>query len=182
MTAVMPAGHPYPLLARLTVEKYLAGDGPPDSLPAEVSPDMAIWSIRRACFVTIKTSEGDLRGCIGTIVPVQPDLGREIMVNAVSAATRDPRFSPMSGLELPRAGFSVDVLGQPELVRDLGELDPSVWGVIVTRDGRRGLLLPDLEGVDTVEAQLSIAARKAGLRGYDGAEIQRFSVTRYPER
>ena len=182
MTAVMPAGHPYPLLARLTVEKYLAGADIPEDLPAEVSPDTALWSIRQACFVTIKTLEGDLRGCIGTIMPVQTDVGREIMANAVSAATRDPRFPPMRGLELDRVVFSVDVLSQPEPVQDLGELDPSVWGVIVIRDGRRGLLLPDLEGVDTVEKQLAIAARKAGLRGWDGAEIQRFSVTRHPER
>lgn len=182
MTAIMPAGHPYPLLARLTVEKYLADDGLPDDLPVRVSPDKAIWDIRRACFVTIKTLSGDLRGCIGTITPVQPDLGREIMANAVSAATRDPRFPPMRGLELTRVVFSVDVLGQPELVKNLNELNPSVWGVIVTRDGRRGLLLPDLEGVDTVEKQLTIAAQKAGLRGYAGAEIQRFSVTRHPER
>lgn len=182
MTGVMPAGHPYPLLARLTVEKFLAGDEVPDNLPFEVSPEADLWNIHRACFVTIKTSGGDLRGCIGTIQPVQPDLGLEIMANAVSAATRDPRFSPMKAAELPRTLFSVDVLGPPEAVGDLSELDPSVWGVIVSRDGRRGLLLPDLEGVDTVEKQLTIAAQKAGLSGYDGAKIQRFSVVRHPER
>lgn len=182
MIEVKPAGHPYPLLARLTVERFLADVGISDDLPSEVSPDASLWSIRRACFVTIKTLGGDLRGCIGTILPVQPDVGREIMANAVSAATRDPRFPPLSEVELPRVVFSVDVLSQPEPVRDLNELDPSVWGVIVTSDGRRGLLLPDLEGVDTVEKQLTIAAQKAGLRGYGGAEIQRFSVTRHPER
>jgi len=182
MTDKKPAGHPYPRLARLTVEKFLAGDDITDDLPVEVSADKYFWNIRRACFVTIKTLSGDLRGCIGTIWPVQPDLGREIMANAVSAATRDPRFEPMHSPDLARVVFSVDVLGQPEPVTDLGELDPSVWGVIVTRDGRRGLLLPDLEGVDTVEKQLAIAAQKAGLRGYEGAEIQRFNVTRHPER
>lgn len=167
----------YPKLARQTVENFLAGEKLSD-YPSSGE----LGSLRRACFVTIKTESGALRGCIGTIWPAQPNLGQEIMANAISAATRDPRFSPLTLAELPGVIFSVDVLSPPEPVSGLEQLDPAHWGVIVTRDGRRGLLLPDLEGVDTVEKQLTIAAGKAGLRGYEGAEIQRFSVTRFKEK
>ena len=173
--------HPYPRLARLALETHLSGAEADDSLMAEVADDKDLWGDRRGCFVSIKTKYGELRGCIGTIDPVRENLGREIMANAVSAGTRDPRFHPMSRPELAGVTFSVDVLSPPEPVHSLDDLDPSVYGVIVEKGGRRGLLLPDLEGVDTVIQQVSIAARKAGLNDLDGVSLKRFTVTRYPE-
>ncbi len=173
--------HPYPRLARLTLEQYLSGQEIDETLPRRVSDDEDCWSPLSACFVSIKTRDGDLRGCIGTIFPSQPNLGLEIMANAVSAATGDPRFPPMSRPELAGARISVDVLDPPEPVTGRHQLDPRKWGVIVEKDGRRGLLLPDLEGVDTVDKQLAIAAGKAGLRSLDGVRIQRFRVRRFPE-
>lgn len=172
--------HPYPRLARLTVERLLAGKALPAS-GAEVDADPGLWEGERACFVSIKTLRGDLRGCIGTILPVHPTLDREIVSNAVAASTRDPRFRPMVAAELAGVTFSVDVLTVPEPVADRSTLDPAVWGVIVSKDGLRGVLLPDLEGVDTVEQQLDIAARKAGIWNLNGAEIERFRVNRYRE-
>ena len=103
------------------------------------------------------------------------------MTNAVSASTRDPRFPPMSVRELGNVTISVDVLGTPEEVREGMELDPKVWGVIVSKDGRRGLLLPDLPGVNSVEQQIAIAAQKAGIRDLEGARFERFTVSRYYE-
>ncbi|MDR3038817.1 MAG: AmmeMemoRadiSam system protein A, partial [Candidatus Adiutrix sp.] len=141
-----------------------------------------IWLPHRACFVSLKTVTGALRGCIGTIYPAQADLGREIMANAVSAATRDPRFPPLTPGEQAGVVFSVDVLSEPEPVADWGDLDPARWGVIVRQGGRRGLLLPALDGVNTVEQQITIAARKAGISDLKNIELQRFSVERHPEK
>jgi len=168
------------VLARLTAERHLAGGLPPAG--AEVDPDASLWNMRRACFVSIKNADGSLRGCIGTITPVQPSLDREIMENAVSASTRDPRFPAMTAAELPSAVFSVDVLGEPERIEDRSMLDAKRWGVIVSKGMRRGVLLPDLDGVDTVDYQLEIACRKAGMSDMNGITIERFSVERYPER
>jgi len=173
--------HPYVKLVRITVERLLSGEAPPVS-GADVDGNHELWNKERACFVSIKTLAGALRGCIGTILPTQRGLDLEIMANAVAASTRDPRFPPMTSPELKEVTFSVDVLGLPESVSDLGELDPSVWGVIVTQNFRRGVLLPDLEGVDTVEEQLDIAARKAGISKIDSTvTIERFCVDRYKE-
>ena len=173
--------HPYVRLARVTVERLLSGEAPPAS-GAVVDGDVELWNKERACFVSIKTLRGALRGCIGTILPTQSGLDREIIANAEAASMRDPRFPPMTSPELKEVTFSVDVLNLPEPVSDRGELDPSVWGVIVTQGFRRGVLLPDLEGVDTVEKQLSIAAQKAGIGGLNsGVTIERFRVDRYKE-
>ena len=173
--------HPYVKLARVTVEQLLNGKTLPAS-GAAVESDSDMWNKERACFVSIKTQAGALRGCIGTILPAQSSLDMEIIANAVAASTRDPRFPPMTPPELEGVTFSVDVLGLPEPVLDRGELDPSVWGVIVTQGFRRGVLLPDLEGVDTVEEQLGIAAQKAGIWKIDsGVTIERFRVDRYKE-
>ena len=173
--------HPYPALARLTVERHLAGERRPLS-GAEIDPDESLWNLKRGCFVTIKMVSGALRGCIGTIVPFQPSIDREIIENAVSASTGDPRFPAMTGTELASVRFSVDVLGPPEPISDRSMLDVKRWGVIVSKGMSRGVLLPDLEGIDTVEAQLEIACRKAGIFDMNGAAIERFSVERYPER
>lgn len=172
--------HPYVRLARLAAARCLSGN---NKLPAgvEVDPDESIWNMRRACFVSIKTLRGDLRGCIGTILPAQPSLDCEIAENAVSASTRDPRFPPMRSEELDGVRFSVDVLTLPEPVDDISELDPKTWGVVVSQGYARGVLLPDLEGVETVEDQLAIASGKAGIRNFRGAQIERFRVERYCE-
>lgn len=173
--------HPYPALARQTLREYLSKKQVDPALPIEIRSDPALWDLRAGCFVSIKTSSGALRGCIGTILPTRPTLGQEIMYNAISAGTQDPRFPSLSLEELEQVIFSVDVLSPPEPVSGPHELDPAQWGVIVEKDGRRGLLLPALEGVDTVEIQLDIAARKAGLPNAEGATLKRFSVTRYLE-
>jgi AmmeMemoRadiSam system protein A len=173
--------HPYAALARLTVTRYLAGEALPSN-GTEISGDGALWSPRRACFVSIKTLDGGLRGCVGTIAPVRPSLDAEIIENAISASTRDPRFPSMRSAELPGVTFSVDVLSEPERVVDRSALDARRWGVIVSKGMRRGVLLPDLEGVDTVDEQLEIACRKAGIHDAAGITIERFSVERCPER
>ena len=177
----MSGVHPYVKLARVTVERLLNGDLAPVS-GAEVENDAGLWNMERACFVSIKTLTGSLRGCIGTIVPTRRSLDLEIIDNAAAASTRDPRFPPMTPPELKETVFSVDVLSPPEPVSDRGELDPSVWGVIVRQGSRRGVLLPDLEGIDTVEEQLAIAARKAGIvNPGSGLTIERFRVDRHKE-
>jgi AmmeMemoRadiSam system protein A len=137
---------------------------------------------RAACFVSIKTSEGDLRGCIGTIEPEKNTLTEEIILNAMSAASRDPRFPPVSAEELPNLKYSVDVLSQPELVR-LEDLDPNTYGVIVedADGGRRGLLLPKLKGIDTAANQVEIASRKAGIEPGTKVNLWRFRADRYRE-
>lgn len=173
--------HPYPALARLAVEKYFADEAFGEDLWLKAWPEPELWVPRRGCFVTIKNTDFSLRGCIGTIDPTQPNLGWEIATNAISSASRDPRFEPMSRDELALVKFSVDVLQPPEPVESLEELDPSQWGVIVTKGFQRGLLLPDLEGVDTAIQQVSIAARKAGLQNLEGVSLERFMVNRYPE-
>ncbi|MDR1471136.1 MAG: AmmeMemoRadiSam system protein A [Synergistaceae bacterium] len=174
------APHPYTALARATVERYLSREPVPGS-GLEIDPRKDLWRDARACFVSIKTLSGDLRGCIGTILPVRPSLDAEIIENAISSSTRDPRFPPMRLGEVRGVTFSVDVLSRPEEVRDRASLDPAKWGVIVSKGMRRGVLLPDLDGIDTVGDQLEIAARKAGISSLDGVRIERFSVDRYAE-
>ena len=179
-----PEDPPCVRLARETVTRLLEGRPLPGS-GTEAAPS-ELWSgllmERRACFVSIKARSGALRGCIGTLAPSQRSLDREIITNAVSAATRDPRFPPMTCEELPGVLFSVDVLSDPEPVTDLADLDPREWGVIISKGGRCGVLLPDLEGVDTVEDQLAIALRKAGIADLRGASVERFRVDRFKER
>ena len=122
---------------------------------------------------------GRLRGCIGTILPVTESLAKEIIDNAVSAAVRDPRFDPVRPDELPWLELSVDVLEAPEPIGSPAELDVKRYGVIVTNGRRKGLLLPDLEGVDTVEDQIAIAKRKAGIGPNEPVELERFEVIRH---
>ncbi len=129
-------------------------------------------------FVSLKKN-GKLRGCIGTILPTQSDAAGEIIRNAVSAATEDPRFPKVSSTELPLLEVSVDILGSPEKIESIAELDPKRFGVIVRRGRRSGLLLPDLEGVDTAEEQVEIACQKAGIYRGESIELYRFEVVRY---
>ena len=133
---------------------------------------------RAGVFVSLK-KHGELRGCIGTFEPTQPNIAMEIIGNAISAATRDPRFPPVEPEELTELSYSVDVLSKPEAVDSSESLDPKRYGVIVESGLRRGLLLPDLEGVDTVEYQLSIARQKAGIGKDEPVKIYRFEVKRY---
>lgn len=130
------------------------------------------------CFVSIHAN-GSLRGCIGTILPTKESIPAEIIRNAVSASTEDPRFDAVRGEELDSLEISVDILSEPEPVDSHDELDPKRYGVIVTSGIRRGLLLPDLDGVETVFEQLAIARRKGGIAPDEHCDIQRFTVIRY---
>lgn len=159
--------------ARQVLEGYLQG-----GKVADLPPDMGELASQRAgVFVSLKKN-GRLRGCIGTFQPVYENIAEEIKHNAIAAGLRDPRFSPVTASELPNLVYSVDILTPPEPSRR-EELDPRRYGVIVRSGGRSGLLLPDLEGVDTVDQQLSIALQKAGISPEEKYSIQRFEVKRY---
>ena len=140
-------------------------------------PD-ALLHTRAGAFVSLH-EHGRLRGCIGTIAPVRDSLAEEIIYNAVSACARDPRFDPIRPEELPFLDISVDVLGAPEEIRSEKDLDVKRYGVIVSRGTRRGLLLPDLEGVESVEQQISIARQKAGIGEGEPVRLERFEVVRH---
>ena len=164
-------------LARASLASYVR-DGVRMDPPSWTAPELA--GTRAGCFISLKL-DGRLRGCIGTIAPTRASLAEEICANAVSAAAFDPRFPPVAPAELDSLSVSVDVLGEAEPVSGLDELDPARYGVIVsTAEGRRGLLLPDLEGVDTVEEQVAIAARKGGIElGFEPVMLERFEVVRH---
>lgn len=135
-------------------------------------------NIRKGCFVTLHKNN-ELRGCIGTYLPTRENIVEEIIMNAISSSTQDPRFPPVSKEELPFIEYSVDILEEPEPVKSKRDLDPKEYGVIVSKGFRRGLLLPDIEGVETVEEQLRIAKLKAGIDPLDNnIVIYRFKVTR----
>jgi len=162
-------------LARQTVESYVrAGEIPelPDGLPEE------ILNKRVGVFVTLKIA-GKLRGCIGTISAVTGSIAEEIVRNAVSACSEDPRFDPVMPDELERITYSVDVLGPTERIDSPSQLDVKRYGVIVTSGYRKGLLLPHLEGIDTVEEQINIAKKKAGIPAYERCKLDRFEVVRH---
>lgn len=144
----------------------------------EVDKNSPLASQRAGAFVSLKI-RGRLRGCIGTIEPARENLAAEIAENAISAGIYDPRFPPVSESELDDLVYSVDVLSEPEPIDSPDELDPKIYGVIVQKGRRRGLLLPDLEGVDTVEEQLAIALEKAGISPEEDYKIYRFRVERY---
>lgn len=174
-----PSAYPgIPALARRTIEVFVRNGAtipPPEDLPIELTA-------RAGCFVSIKTHDGDLRGCIGTIDPVKDTLADEIIMNAIGAATRDPRFAPVRADELATLKYSVDVLSAPEPCT-LADLDPKTYGVIVEDETgvRRGLLLPNLDGIETATQQVEIAARKAGIAPGEPVKISRFRADRYSE-
>jgi len=167
--------HPLAALAKETVELYIRTGAiltPPDhDLPAE-------FTERAGVFVCLKT-KGMLRGCIGTFEPAEPNVAHEVVRNAISAATCDPRFACIGEHELDALEYSVDVLSPTEPIADKSQLDPKRYGVIVQAGGRRGLLLPDLEGVDTAEQQVGIAMQKAGISPATPIKLFRFEVKRY---
>ena len=176
LAAARAAEDPYVQLARKTVESYILHRARPE-IPDDLPPEMT--SRRAGAFVSIH-EHGKLRGCIGTISAVQDNLAQEIIENAISASTRDPRFDAIRADELPWLEISVDVLGDAEPVKSKAELDVRRYGVIVTKGRKRGLLLPDLDGVDTVEQQIAIAKSKAGIAEWDNrVELQRFEVVRH---
>ena len=170
------AEDPWVKLARLSLETFVRTGKPlenlPDGLPAEITSRSA------GAFVSLH-AHGQLRGCIGTTGPTTENVAREIVQNAVSACSRDPRFSPVRVAELDSLEYSVDVLGEPETISSPAELDVKRYGVIVSCGGRRGLLLPDLDGVDTVEQQIDIARRKGGISSWEHYTLERFEVVRH---
>ena len=162
-------------LARYSLENFVKTHEPaelPENLPAELLNRQA------GAFVSLHKN-GNLRGCIGTIMATQKNLAEEILQNAISACSRDPRFDPVTIDELDEIEYSVDVLGEPERIFDVKDLDVKRYGVIVENGMRRGLLLPDLEGVDTVAEQIAIAKRKAGIRPDEKVTLWRFEVIRH---
>jgi AmmeMemoRadiSam system protein A len=166
---------PFVRLARCNVEHYVR-TGRPVALPADTDP--ALLARQAGVFVSIK-KDGRLRGCIGTIQPTERNIAMEILTNSVSAAARDPRFDPIVPAELDALTYSVDVLSPPEPIRGKGELDVARYGVIVTCGHRRGLLLPNLDGVDTVDEQVSTALQKGGIRKNETYTLERFEVVRH---
>jgi AmmeMemoRadiSam system protein A len=165
----------YVRLARLAVETYVR-TGKTAEIPEGTSPELL--NRRAGAFVSLHL-DGELRGCIGTISAVQSCLAKEIVRNGISACSEDPRFPAVTREELTGLVYSVDVLGDAESIASPAELDVKKYGVIVTRGYRRGLLLPDLEGVDTVEQQIGIAKKKAGIRPEEAVSLERFEVVRH---
>ena len=143
-------------------------------------PDSPEFAERRGCFVTLKQN-GQLRGCIGTTEPWQENLAKEIQHNALAAGTQDPRFRPVQADEMATLSFTVDVLGELEKIEGPDDLDPWRYGVVVRQGRKTGLLLPHLEGVDTVSDQISIAKQKAGISSEEAVELWRFEVRRHYE-
>ncbi|MDE5823569.1 MAG: AmmeMemoRadiSam system protein A [Lachnospiraceae bacterium] len=165
----------YVQLARKTIESYVRTGEKitvPDGLPQE------LYSQRAGVFVSIKEN-GSLRGCIGTIHAVQTTVAQEVIENAISAACRDPRFLPVREEELGELVVSVDVLGDTEVIDTPDKLDVKRYGVIVTKGCKRGLLLPNLDGIDTVEEQIAVARRKAGIGEEEDITLERFEVIRH---
>ena len=166
--------HPLIKLAKKTVDEYVL-NGKVIEPPENPVPEM----VKKAgVFVSLKM-KGELRGCIGTFQPTTESVAAEIIQNAISAATQDPRFMPVNSSELESLDYSVDLLSEPEKVNSRNELDPKKFGVIVKCGERKGLLLPDLEGVNTVDEQISIASTKAGIYLEEDIELYRFEVKRY---
>ena len=167
--------NPLVQLARDTVELYVRERRVLAVDSGDLTPEMRE---KAGVFICLKV-RGMLRGCIGTFEPCEQNVAQEIIRNAVSSATADPRFSPVRADELADIEYTVDVLTAPEPVKGMADLDPKRYGVIVQAGGRRGLLLPDLEGVDTVEEQVGIAMQKAGIMPGTPVVLSRFEVKRY---
>ena len=183
----------YVLLAKESIENFIKKGKillPSNNLPNE------FLTKKTGTFVTIMKG-GELRGCIGTYLPTKENIAKEIIQNAIAAATEDYRFGPVQKEELPELSYTVYILNEPELVKDIKELNPKKFGIIVktvpitSPDGtdvvfnghlplKSGLLLPDLEGVDTIEKQVSIACQKGGINpASEKVLIYKFTVEKY---
>ena len=167
---------PWVKLARMSLETFVKTGKRlqclPEGLPAEMTGQAA------GTFVSLH-AHGQLRGCIGTTGPTTENVAWEIVQNAVSTCAQDPRFPPVTVAELDNLEYSVDVLGQPEPIVSPDQLDVKKYGVIVSCGSRRGLLLPDLKGVDTVEQQIDIARQKGGINSREKYTLERFEVVRH---
>ncbi len=165
----------YVRLARSSLENYVLNQNKiniPEDLPVEMYQNQA------GVFVSLKLN-GQLRGCIGTIIPTTDSIANEIIQNAISSGLEDPRFSPVTKKELNKIEYSVDILGEKEAISSTNELDPKKYGVIVSKGRKSGLLLPNLEGIDTPEQQVSIALKKAGINSNENYRMERFEVVRH---
>jgi hypothetical protein len=165
---------PLARLAKKAVETYVR-EGSILELPDEFTPEMKETA---GVFASIHKF-GELRGCIGTFEPAEKNVAEEVIANAVRSATRDPRFPPVAPNELKDLSYSVDVLTKPGPVASKDQLDPKKYGLIVECGSRRGLLLPDLEGVESVDHQISICCRKAGISPDEPIKLYCFQVRRY---
>ncbi len=165
----------YVKLARKSLEEYVSSGR---KIQVEKDLPEELFTSRAGCFVSLKI-EGRLRGCIGTTAPTKTSLAEEIIENAINAAVHDPRFDPVEVEELEYLEYSVDVLGPTTEITSPEELDVEKYGVIVSKGYKRGLLLPNLEGVDTVEEQIRIAKQKAGIAEEEEVKLQRFEVVRH---
>jgi AmmeMemoRadiSam system protein A len=161
-------------LARRTLEAYVRGN---KKIVPDLSAD-AVLSEKAGVFVSLK-KHGQLRGCIGTIMPTTANVGSEIVNNVISAGTRDPRFDPVEAEELDDLVYSVDVLQSPEPINSIAELDVKRYGVIVRSGRRSGLLLPNLDSINTPEQQVAIARQKGGIGPEEPVQLERFEVVRY---
>ncbi len=174
---------PYIKLTKQTIETYLK-TGKIIMLPADLPAEMI--NKRAGVFICFKNKK-ELRGCIGTFLPVYENIAQEIIQNTIAAATQDPRFLPVNGSELKDLKVSIDILSEPQELQDeeINQLDPKKYGAMVkSEDGlRTGLLLPDLEGVETIEEQISIACQKAGINEYtENFTVYKFTVERHEEK
>lgn len=166
----------YVKLARYIIENYIKS-GTVMDVPDFINSELL--SKKAACFVSIHMKNGELRGCIGTIYPSQENVVYEIMHNAISASTRDPRFPPITKDELSEIVINVDILTEPIKIDSKNELNPKKYGVIVESGYKRGLLLPDLEGVDDIDFQIDIARQKGGISKNEKYILYKFEVKRY---
>ncbi len=166
----------YIALAKSAVETYIKQGkiiSPPLDLPKE------FFERKSGVFITIENNN-QLRGCIGTYLATKENIAKEIIANAIAAATRDYRFAPITTEELPHLSYTVYLLNEPELVKNIKELNPKKYGVLVKSGLKSGLLLPDLEGVNRVEQQLSIACQKAGINpDREKIVVYRFTVEKF---
>jgi len=185
--------NPLVSLAKFTVENYIR-EGKMISSPADLPKEFL--KKRVGTFVTIEKN-GQLRGCIGTYLPIRENIAEEVIYNAIAAATEDYRFGPIEKKELSSLSYTVYILNEPELTKDLKELDPKKYGIIVKTIpikvptgidvvfnghfvAKTGLLLPDLDGVDTIEKQISIACQKGGIDPTrEKIFIYKFTVEKY---
>ncbi|MCA9647768.1 MAG: AmmeMemoRadiSam system protein A [Polyangiaceae bacterium] len=158
-------------IARQAIGAWLDGREPTPVAPLQ---------FEAAVFVTLRDARGELRGCIGSLSPLTPDVTAETQRSAVLAASRDPRFPPLTRSEFLQLSIEVSVLGPPEAILSAAELDPHRYGVVVRgASGRRGVLLPEVPGVEDVATQVKIARQKAGVDPDEPIEVQRFGVEKY---